>query len=715
MSYTSQDVDNALAYSDQRLALKFLNLMHQKFPHLVSHLQYEIRQADPENDYYYPESFQPWAIVFDTKLPPNLCEKISCNNTKQNTVCVRNEMASYYRVGDDANFERHCEPACYNLLDEAIYNDETGEEAVQMIRLNYYKDKCIIMPPALLWQEFPFYRSQEVYELRMNDLPLGFNRDTDLDYTYSGRSYKYNELYCSAFYDKWSEEKQTCVITWYERILYAVIGESIIKLVKGGIDAIKSGPPSGYVLPDDLPPIPPIESIWTLEGWSGDINTEFILPPTNYTLPPPTKNTTKIYRETHTNVNVPLEKNAYKQRLKLLKTLRRKEHSITSTLRKKLEAHYSLRILSNEEKQQIYTVSQYNKKFPKKGVEGLTYENIKLKRKMQKTNSVEDEEEEEEPTDSVGFFESLGDILGALVASMATPGFWIDVGIGELSEAALKQFKKVALKLADTIIPKLTNMLLRTTTKMLSKVFAKSLFGTIAQCATKILIKTLSKVMIQLTKLMAEIASVVGIILAILTVFDIILTIWDPFNFNSKFDPTIIASVTQQSDEALRMSLEVAVPEMTFDLFSNIVLSPDDILDICVTSFGDIYQYLDSLTVNSEGSRIVKGFELDIEDFINPDGAVNDGIVESKKITPYDLYLFEKDHALRMRFFRSSKRFIFISFSIASVLLLLELYLFSVLVFIFALTIVMLSYLNTTNINVGRYMEDFYKLRKLKQ
>lgn len=701
MSYTTQDIDNAIEYSNQRLVLKYINLMYIKWPHLISHMEYEIVQADPENDYYFTDLFQPWAIRVETKLPSKLCEKISCNSAKEKTTCVRNETASYYRVGDDANFERHCEPACYHLSDDPIYDEETGEEQTQMIRLGYYKDRCVILPPALVWQEFPFYRSTEVYEERMNDLPLGFNRDTDLAYTYSGRSYKYNKNYCDAFYDQWDGGKEKCVVKWYERILYAVVGEAITKMVKAGIDAIGGGPPSGYDIPNNLPEIPAIEDVWTYAGWKGDINLNFIVPPEDFQLS--VIDPTKIYREVP-NKNTRIKVDIYKKRVKLVKLLRRKKRSITNSLRKKLENEYTLYI-SKKENDEMVTIEEYNKNYPNADIRDLTHDDIKFKKKT-KTG-------EEEVDENANFFDSLGNIIGALLSAIATPDFWIDVGIEEISEELLKQFKKVAIKLADEIIPKLTNIILKTTTKMLSRVFAKSLFATVAQCTTKILIKTLSKVLIKLTKLMAEIASVVGIILAILTLFDIILTIWDPLNFNNKFDETIISSVMEQSDESIRMELEMAVPEMTFDLLSNLILSPDDILNTCVTSFTDIYQYLDSLTINSEGSRIIKGFELD-PSVMNPDSVLNDGVVNSKMLSPHDIYLFEKDHAIRMRYFKMGKKTMYALFGIASLFLIMELYMYALLIFVLILLLVFLYYLNTANLNVGKYTEDFFKLSNMR-
>lgn len=692
MSYTNQDIDNSINYSNERIQLRLINIMFLKHPHLTSHMEYTIEPADADVDYYYPASFAKYAIKVTTNIPAKMCEKLSCNSAKKDSTCTRYDNAGYFQVGDEPNaFERNCQPACYNLMTDPVYDEETGEEQVQMMRLDYNsRHGCIILPPALLWHEFPFYRSTEVYEQRLNDLPTGFNRAIDNPASYSGRNYEYNKSYCDAFYDKWSDEKTTCIISWYERVLYAVVGESIVKMVKSGIQTIQNGGSSDYPPLPVLPEPPEIEDDWLLAGWRSDIDEDFILPPIDFTF-----TTKKIHREKEITETLKLDQTIYQKKINFIKILHRKQNRLSSSIRRRLEENYDLVILTPTEKQKIQSIKEYNKQ-PRKTI--LTYNDIHLVRKQDKS------------ADDPSLTETIAAIIGGLVASMTTPEFWLDVGIGFMSDTILSQIKTISKKLANSIIPKLTNIILKTSTKVLSQVFTKSLMGTISQCASKIIIKTVSKVMIQLTKIMAEIASVVGIILAIITIFDLILTIWDPLGFNSKFDDDIIKSVTQQSDEGLRMQLETAIPSMTFELLSNLLLSTDDIINISVLSFNDIYAYLDALTINSEGSRIYKGFELDFSD-VNNDELNNKSIANTKIITQDDLYKYEKDHAVRMRYYKTTSKLAFGCVTIGSLLLFLEIYVFAFLLFIIAFVFIFSSYLNTVNINVGKFTEQFMKFK----
>nr|AHK25006.1 envelope protein p74 [Penaeus monodon nucleopolyhedrovirus] len=124
--------------------------------------------------------------------------------------------------------------------------------------------------------------------------------------------------------------------------------------------------------------------------------------------------------------------------------------------------------------------------------------------------------------------EYMSAIIGGLFASVFTPDFWVDIGIGIVSDVILDEVKVIFRQLANDIIPKLTVKILEASGSVLTKVFANSIISTVTQTFSKIMIKTVSKVMIQLAKITAEIASVVGVILAILTIFDLLLSLWDP-------------------------------------------------------------------------------------------------------------------------------------------------------------------------------------------
>lgn len=683
MSYTNKDLDNGIAYSNNRYKLKVINALYKKLPHLTSHLEYSIEQADPDVDYYYPASFASKAIRVSTNIPEKLCSKLSCNSIMSESSCKRSTVASYYIVGDQANFQRQCEPACYNLLEDPVIDEETGEEQVQMLRLEYNDTfGCVFLPTAYAWHEHPFYRSDVVYEHRLNDLPAGFNRADPDPYSYSGLTYEYNKSYCDAYFDDWSESKRTCTEKWWETVLYAVVGESIIKLVKAGIQNVNNGYKSDYP-PVEFPEIPIIEELWTVDGWKKDINKDFILPPEDYEIP----STKTIQRETFNNNDQNIvEKFPYMKRVKFIKNIKSKQRQIGSNLRRKLETFYDIKLTSDEH-DKIQKIKDTNRKYP----------TIRL---INKRDGSED-----------SILDVLTGVLTNIMEGVFDSKFWIDMGLGITSDVILTQIKVIFRKLANDILPKLTEKILAYSGKMLTEVFAKTLYATIANTMSKLVIKTVSKVMIQLTKLMAEIASVVGIILAIISIFDILLSIWDPVGFNNKFDKDILDSVTRSSDIALRQSLEVAIPSMTFEIFTNICLTSNEILDNSLSTFVYIYEYLDSLTVNSEGSRINKGNEINFDDM--DDSTVNKTIVTTKLVTPKEIYDYENEHNQRMQFYTISMTITITLLVISVLFMILDIWFMALVFFILVILSAIVQYLNGTTLNVGKLIKDSSILQSL--
>ncbi len=685
MDYTNKDMDNAIAYSNNRYMLGVLNTLYTKLPHLISHLNYSIEQADPDKDYYYHSSFQTKAIKVKITIPEKLCDKISCNSVRGEKTCTRNDVADYYIIGDEAEFQRRCQPACFNLTDDPYIDEETGEEQVQMLRLSY-NDRygCIILPPAIVWHEIPFYRSDVRYEHRMNDLPAGFNLDKPDTSTYSQLTYKYNKSYCEAFYNEWDGKK--CVTTIQDKILYAVVGESIIKLVKAGIESINSGFKTDYKKVD-FPDIPEIEPQFLLDGWRRDINDDFVVPPVDFELPPMSQ---IIYRETlydHTK----LQDSVQDTNMNIIKFLKQKQGQISSNLRRRIEANYKL-VINDTELSDIENVKKFNK----------THSNIKLRTIL--NSKLKNDSEDIE----IG--EYIINIISAIFSSLTDSNFWLDMGIGIVSDVLLDQIKVVFRKLANELIPQITKKLLAVSGKVFSKVFASSLISTITNTMSKIMIKTVSKVMIQLTKLVAEIASVVGIILAIISIFDILLTIWDPLGFNNKFDEDVIKSVIESSDISMRKSLGVAIPQMSFNMFSNMIMTSEEIIEEGLNCYRHIYEYLDSLTVNSEGSRIDKGDEIDINNF-DEDHVVDTTIVNSKHVTTKELYDYEYEHSQRMLFFKNTKKVIITTAIFGFLFLFMDLKLMAMLVFLIMLVLICLVYFNSSAVNIGKMIQDYKSFR----
>jgi hypothetical protein len=278
MSLTRQDEINGILFAQSRTRLLTLERLNRQIPHIISHCDYKIRQADYVRDFFYPPVLNNRAIVSQVILTKPMCEKLSCNFAGPNGQCKPNDIAYNYRVGDRSDFETACQPACFNLLRNPTFNDD-GTETPQMIRLRYNNNRCAFVPSGATWSEVPLYRSSEIYETRVNDLPVGFNYQRN-PFTTSGLAYNYNESYCKAFFDRWDANNEICFTPWYERILNAVIGEAIIKLTRAGITALQN---NGNTIPQlpNLPNIPDLDPKYLLNNWILDINPSFTPPDPN--------------------------------------------------------------------------------------------------------------------------------------------------------------------------------------------------------------------------------------------------------------------------------------------------------------------------------------------------------------------------------------------------------------------------------------------------
>ena len=173
----------------------------------------------------------------------------------------------------------------------------------------------------------------------------------------------------------------------------------------------------------------------------------------------------------------------------------------------------------------------------------------------------------------------------------------------------------------------------------------------------------------------------------------------------------IIDSVMRSSDIAMRKDLEVAVPIMNFNILANLCLSTDDIINESLNTLIYVYEYLNSLTVNSEGSRIDKGEEIDFNNSTN--NSTDEAIVHTKVITPRELYDYEVDHSQRMNFFRTSPKIIISLTIIGSLFMVMDIWFMAVIIFVIVLLLMMLSYFNISTVNIGKLLNDTLLLKQL--
>lgn len=69
----------------------------------------------------------------------------------------------------------------------------------------------------------------------------------------------------------------------------------------------------------------------------------------------------------------------------------------------------------------------------------------------------------------------------------------------------------------------------------------------------------------------------------------------------------------RQSDAALRQDFQMTEPRLMFDALPFILLTEEELIDVSFTSFIWMFEYFNSLEVNSEGSRIFRGREITLD------------------------------------------------------------------------------------------------------
>lgn len=631
MSYTEDDMTNAMAYANQRLKLIYLKHLYGTHPHIASHVKYRVTRADPELDYYFPSAFDRRAVKTEMSVDSVLCEKLSCNNVKLDGLCDRAEEASYYRVGDQEVFERVCQPACYGLL-------QHGNEKPQMPRLHYNRGRCAIVPPAVTWLEAPLYRSGERYEKRVNDLPVGFNRGPVDPNTVTGLTYDYNKTYCDAFFDNWDPVAKDCYYPWHLVLLHAVVGESVVKLVRAGVTYAESGRKSDIPRPD-LPPVPLIENVWSKEAWLSDVNADFVPP----------------------DVDVSLESG--------VATAESGDNVVRDILRK---------------------------------ARASTALNIDQRRRLEETAVTRHRRSIVDGETIVHVAQIVKEAVLNVMESFTTTDFWQNLGINVLSEAVLLRLKELATNAATRLVPRLMELLAaESSTELLTNVLSKSVSVVTANAIGKLAVKVMGQTVIGICKTLAQLVSVVGVVLAIVNVFDIILSFWDPLNFNKKYDKEVLTQLMEQSEFALREDFKTSTPVMTFDLLCTLLIDQERMIELNLSAFAYVYEYLDSLTVNSRGVRIYKGGPVDCARHSD------EIVVNTRLYTPDQMYRHERDHANRMRYFAAIRPYAVGATAVASLFLVAGAHFAGLLFALVAVLLVFSLYYNAwspTNLNV--YLEQ---------
>lgn len=682
LQYTSVDMANAIKYANQRNKLRMLKHMSNQSLHISSWLDYKIKPADPHIDYYFPESFANKAIMVDVTLTEESCNKVSCNVMNNQRICTFNEDTQVYRLGQTDKVGHVCQPACYNLAKVATYNDD-GTMKTQSLRTAWVPEikSCSLVPATATYMEMPRIRSKEVFAHRLNDLALGFDPgERDSSYGVTGKTYKYNEYYCDVYGRKFDTKKEQCEYKWWDDLLNSVVGENIINILKVSIIELTNigGP---LPTPTNLPSLPPVPPNLLLDAWRKDVNPDFIMPNEKITLSElnmkplitkhnikPTEQRTQHTEENFQNTDQIID-SMYKNCYLKISHLKR---CIPTLQRRQMDRDMSAKSMK---------------------IDGADDKQIE-----------DNEENETDGNHENAFWETVGKIIQGLLKMTTTTEFYKTIALSKLAEKILLNFRLALNLTMDKFLPMLMKSVVEGTELLLSNVVMGAIAATLTNTVLNVTVKLISQTVLVVAKLLAEVISVVGIILVIVSLFDIMLAFWDPLGFNNFYSKEILEQINFNGELALRRQLALPEPTMTFDILCHLMITKDDQMYLNLLSFGDIYEYLDSLTVNSEGSRIEKG--VVVNKASQPTDFTTRLLAKRNIYTEQEFLAYEKDHRERFEFWRTKSRIIlwvlggsFVFFSLIRVW-------FAVLIIlILILLLVFLTYLNAV-VNVSSYLRN---------
>lgn len=589
-SATQLDLLNAQTYAKQRSSLLRLKRLYEKFPSIASKIKYNISLADKTNDYYYRDEFKNRAIMVDFTIDEEACNFISCVPWDLKGPCLPSDEAHYYRIGQKDEFTIACAPTCFHLK-KVVYDDDGNAEAqFPSVEYNKFTNKCMYSSLARQWMETPITRSATRYERKLNDFEVGFDKVDDA-LRLNGYKYQYNKHYCDQFYASYRDGE--CYQSWLSKLKDAVIGNSLIHTATDYARLLFTGT---TVQSANVDPAPEIESNFLKANYFSDINKNFKLPDV------------EIELDEFTRVKRDIKKNEKNDILKKLKGINAKARdSIHVPHKKPLKMKIDKLDLSEQSAEDIQ--------------QSWVWQQIQSLWEIQ--------------------IEAMNEITDFLRPILTDSALWLQIGFDSMVF--------IIKYLSGKIGPSLMKVMSQMGTKLASKLISSTLNATFTRILINMGTKLVSKVVVAIGKLAALASSVIGILLVVVSVLDIVFAFWDPIGFNNQFPEGYLEELQTQYDFALREQTGTSNPEVTFDLLTSLMLEENDLLEITLLEFTYIYEYLNHLTVNSEGSRIDKGVEIELNPDIDADFENQMEADELKIYTQKELYDYENNFNKRYR------------------------------------------------------------------
>lgn len=590
-TYTKRDLEASEKFAQYNIHVRYLQLCLSKAPHLTSHLKYTIKPATDE-DFYIPRTLIGKAKLLDVVVTEYLCtQKLSCNSFKEKDTCKPNEAASLYYVGDDGSYDVQCQPSCFNTKSVPVYSDKK-QRLTDTPHLSWHRDKCHYVPSTYVsYLEKSYYRDEKKYVYRKNDMPTGFSRIKSKNIYGSGFDYVGNNAYCDYFGKHYNSDSDNCEMTAWEKVLDAIIGENVIDFMKSSAN-IMAG--KGTVFdPPNLPPLPNLPDIYKLDNWKNDIDATFVAPPILTYNESPSTNLKSNNEQTIHDIRRLTER----EDAPIL--LKRNATNIPTVSYAKVFSIEDQEKVKSMNTTNLSDTEFYNKHFVEPMLRSFE---TNLKANKMNWNKAKD------------ILSKIGTGVGATalsIMSIIDPEFFEQFVISESFDAALNLIKSLAKRIVTKLPGMVAKFCSKTAVNVGEKVMASALRGVVVKIISTFAVKLASKLIIFLAQLAMAAVDVVQWILVAVMVFSFALMFWDPFGLNNMFPAYYSHEMIEGGEAAYRKAFQKAECLFDFESFVGTILTETEIQKIQIESLIDRMLYLDALVVNSDGSVIDKGDNMD--------------------------------------------------------------------------------------------------------
>lgn len=253
------------------------------------------------------------------------------------------------------------------------------------------------------------------------------------------------------------------------------------------------------------------------------------------------------------------------------------------------------------------------------------------RRKRDTSHQINDKNKETNISKLLNTLEST--MSGLLEAFFTDPKFLASIGINILTDVSVNSFKEMCKRLVDTLGRHSIEELLKISGTISVKVLSSTLKGVSIQFIAMNTLRYVSQITIQLAKIAAAASSVVGWVLLIFMFADLLFTFWDPYGYSEMFPANLPKDIMTAGERSLIQTFNTTSIDFNFNNLIQLILSEQEIMEIQITSMHDRIVYLNSLVVNSEGTKIIKDETINLSDLNKSEvtSSVNKSLVSRVK------------------------------------------------------------------------------------